>query len=61
MTAGDHDVETPDLFAPDSECRARRTARDIIGVSTHTHVCREPVDDHAHHDTAHECTCGYQW
>lgn len=58
------DVEfsaAPDAFTHENECWARRKAPVVIGGPTHTHVCRELVDEQAHHDGPHHCTCGSEW
>jgi hypothetical protein len=61
MTDEDLDIDAPDAFTSEAECRARRDTRVIIGVDRHTHVCREIVDEESLHDGSHECTCGFQW
>lgn len=51
----------PVAFTAEGECWARKKASVAIGSPTHTHVCREPVDEEALHPGKHQCTCSAQW
>lgn len=53
---------TPDGFDTDGECWAHQKARVPIGTPTHTHVCRELVDDDdGQHPGNHRCGCGVEF
>lgn len=50
--------DAPEAFTNVGECWAWRRLPSVIGGPTHTHVCRELLDDHGRHDGAHHCGCG---
>jgi hypothetical protein len=54
----DGELEVPDFYDPESECRAWRAKPAVIGADTHTHICRR----YPEHELPHVChSCGATW